>query len=301
MIHFTRMSLAAMVLMISVVAVAAQDTTSILHKTQIEKGVSHRAKYGFQMVSGFARRGEMSQRFEIRHGDCGRSSGWDDCNTDRARIERKERPKNAFSKPGQGIWYGYSMYIPSDFVSLGRGNTTLSQAKVEGDLMPLWQMTFNDRPYLLYSDGQTCSLGSLSRWRGKWNDITIYAHYGEGGQQVYFQLFRNGALLCERKTPLMHRSLWGKRQKIGMKYGIYNSFVSRYLAANATKPVNLSGYTQNQSSGTTSKSPAQSPFKIDWGVTLPDHVVLYDEMLAGFRREDVDVRVREAAGLPPVD
>ena len=301
MIRLSQMMLAAIASATFFSSAWAQVTTSILDLTQIERGLSHTSDYGFNRVTGFARRGEISQRFEIRHGDCGRSSGWDDCNADRARIERKERPKNAFSKPGQGIWYGYSMYIPSDFVSLGRGNTTLSQAKVEGDLMPLWQMTFNDRPYLLYSDGRTCSLGSLSRWRGKWNDITVYAHYGEGGQQVYFQLFRNGALLCERKTPLMHRSLWGKRHKIGMKYGIYNSFVSRYLAANATKPVNLSGYTQNQSSGTTSKSPAQSPFKIDWGVVLPTHVIFYDEMLAGFRREDVDVRMREAAGLPPVD
>ncbi len=281
--------------------ILAQSTTSILKKTKIEKGVSHRGKYGFQMVSGFSRRGDLSQRFEIRHGDCGRSSGWDDCNTDRARIERKEGPKNAFSKPGTGIWYGYSLYIPQDFVSLGRGNTSLSQAKVEGDLMPLWQLVFNDKPYVFWSDGQTCSIGSLAMWRGKWNDITIYAHYGEGGQKIYFQLYRNGVLLCERKKPIMHRSMWGKLQKIGMKYGIYNSFVSRYLAAKATKPVQLEGYSQNQSSGTTSRSPAQSPFKIDWGVELPTHVIYYDEMLAGYRREDVDVRIREKNGLPPVD
>ena len=99
----------------------------------------------------------------------------------------------------------------------------------------------------------------------------------------------------------MHQSLWGQRQRIGMKYGIYNSFVSRYLAANATRRVDLDSYTQSQSSGTTSRSPAQSPFKIDWGIELPTHVIFYDEMLAGSRREDVDVRMREAAGLPPVD
>ena len=106
------------------------------------------------------------QQFRIRHRDCGCSSGWDDCNNDRARIERKKQPKNAFSKPGQGIRYGFPPHLPGDFVSLGRGNTSFSQTKVEGDLMPMRQLTFNHRPYLLYSDGQTCSLGSLAMWPG---------------------------------------------------------------------------------------------------------------------------------------
>ncbi|MEP3784139.1 hypothetical protein [Ascidiaceihabitans sp.] len=134
--------------------------------------------------------------------------------------------------------------------------------------MPLWQLTFNDNPYILYSDDTYCSLGSMAMWRGRWNDVTVYAHYGEGGEDVYFQLYRNDVLLCERRTPLMHPSRWGQLQRIGLKYGIYNSFVSRYLANHDR---------------------------------LPTHVIFYDEMLAGSRREDVDVRMREQRGLPPVD
>jgi len=278
-----------------------KDLTSILQKTAIERGLSHSKRYGFQMVTGFARRGNKAQRFEIRHGDCGRSGGWNDCDTDRARVERKEAPKNAFSLSGKGVWYGLSVFIPADFVSLGKANTSLIQAKVEGDSMPIWQVVLNDRPYVVFSDSQNCSAGTLGSWRGQWNDLSIYVHYGTSGQKTYFQLFKNGRMVCERRNPVMNRSMWGKRQKIGLKYGIYNSFVSRYLAAKATKQVNLQAYSQNQSSGTTSRSPAQSPFKIDWGVKLPTHVIFFDEMLAGPQREQVDVRLRESAGLPPVD
>jgi hypothetical protein len=243
-------------------------TFNILNNTRVETGLSHGQPYEFALVQDFARRGQQSQRFEIRHGDCGGTSGWDDCSNDRGRVERKEGPKNTFSRPGQGVWYGYSIYIPADFESLGRANTHLSQAKVEGEPFPLWQLTFNDNPYVLYSDGDTCNIGSMRPWFGVWNDITVYAHYGEGGQDVYFQLFRNGSLLCQRNEPIMHQSMWGRDQQIGLKYGIYNSFVSRYLANHAE---------------------------------LPTHVIHYDEMLAGPRREDVDVRMREAVGLPPVD
>lgn len=246
----------------------ADRVYEILDNTRIERPLSHGADYQFAMVRGFTRRGELAQRFEIRHGDCGRSSGWDDCANDRGRVERKEHPKNVFSEPGEGVWYGYSIYIPADFVSLGRANTHLSQAKVEGELMPLWQLTFKDHPYVLYSDGGSCSLGSMRRWQGVWNDVTVYAHYGESGEDVYFQLYRNGVLLCERNEPIMHPSMHGRRQRIGIKYGIYNSFVSRYLANHDR---------------------------------LPTHVIYYDEMLAGSRREDVDVQMREAAGLPSVD
>lgn len=246
----------------------ADRTYEILRRTEIERPLSHGASYQFARVRGFTRRGNIAQRFEIRHGDCGGSREWDDCANDRGRVERKELPRSTFSRPGQGVWYGYSIFIPADFVSLGRANTHLSQVKVQGEGMPLWQLTFNDNPYILYSDDTYCSLGSLASWRGRWNDVTVYAHYGEGGQSVYFQLYRNGRLLCERNRPLMHPSRRGRRQEIGFKYGVYNSFVSKYLRTHDR---------------------------------LPTHVIFYDEMLAGSRREDVDVRMREAAGLPPVD
>lgn len=272
---------------------------SVLKKVQLE-GLSHKGRYRFGYTSQPVRRGAKAQRFEIRHGDCGRSSGWNDCETDRGRVEMKERPKNAMSKPGKGIWYGYSMLIPQDFQSLGKGNTLLGQVKAEGWNMPMWFLTFNDRPYLNFADNVPCSIGSLASWKGRWIDVTIYAHYGHSGQKSYFQLYKDGKLICDRKTPFMPEEFRTKRPKLGLKYGVYNSFVSRYLARHGQTPAAASAMAQ-QHEGGTSKSPSSTPFKYDWGVQLPTHVVYYDEMRYGSRREDVDVRMLEARGVPPVD
>lgn len=269
-------------------------------RTKIES-LSHKKKYRFAKVSSPTRRGKVAQRFEIRHGDCGKSSGWNDCKNDRGRIERKENPKNKMSKPKSGVWYGYSMLIPKDFRSLGRANTILGQAKVEKNNMPLWALTFNDNPYLLYSDGSHCKLGSFNSWKGKWIDVTIYANYATQGQSVYFELFKNGNSVCRRTKPIMPQKYANKSQKIGLKYGIYSSFVSRYLDKYKTKNVNAPAYGQNHSNGGKSKSPAQSPFKYDWGVQLPTHVVYYDEMRYGSTREEVDVRMQEKSGIAPLD
>ena len=76
--------------------------------------------------------------------------------------------------------------------------------------------------------------------------------------------------------------------------------MSRYLDAIKTKNVDLTAYKQNHSSGKP-KSPTGTPFKYDWGVKLPTHVIYYDEMRFGTRRDQVDVRMLEKAGVPPVD
>ena len=51
---------------------------SIEKNSQIEK-LSHRKKYRFSKSPEIVRRGEVAQRFEIRHGDCGKTSGYSDC------------------------------------------------------------------------------------------------------------------------------------------------------------------------------------------------------------------------------
>jgi polysaccharide lyase-like protein len=272
---------------------------SVVKKVKIE-GLSHKGGHRFGYVSQPTRRGKKAQRFEIRHGDCGRSSGWNDCENDRGRVEMKESPKNSMSKPGQGVWYGYSILIPKDFVSLGRANTMLGQVKAEGWSMPMWSLTFNDSPYLNFADNKKCKIGSMSSWQGRWIDVTIYAHYGTSGQSVYFQLFKDGKLICQRKAPFLPAEFARKKPKLGLKYGIYNSFVNRYLAKHGRMPSDAKAYNQSHEGGT-SKSPSPVPYEFDWGVSVPTHVIYYDEMRYGSSREDVDVRMLEARGVPPVD
>lgn len=273
---------------------------SIEKNSQIEK-LSHRKKYRFSKSPEIVRRGEVAQRFEIRHGDCGKTSGYSDCANDRMRVEMKEKPKNKFSRPGRGVWYGYSVFIPQSFVSLGKANTALSQVKTEKWPMPMWMLTFNDNPYLLWADNKTCKIGSMASWKGKWNDLVVYANYGQSGADTYFLLYRNDRLICRRNTPFVPAKAAKNGLKLGMKYGVYNSFVSRYLAKNAKKNVSSAALQQANKNGVVSRSPSLTPFKHDWGVKLPTHVVYYDEMRFGSSRETVDVRMLEKAGIPPVD
>lgn len=273
---------------------------SIEKNTRLEK-LSHKSRYGFSKSSKVVRRGKVSQRFEIRHGDCGRTSGYNDCNNDRGRVERKEQPKNKFSAPNRGVWYGYSIFVPNSFVSLGKANTALSQVKTERWNMPMWMLAFNDNPYLMYADNATCNIGPLASWKGRWNDLVVYANYSQSGAGTYFPLYRNDRLLCHRKTPFVPPAAAAAGLNLGLKYGIYNSFVSRYLAKNGTKSVQGSSLSQANENGVVSKSPSQTPFKFDWGVQLPTHVVYYDEMRFGPTRESVDVRWLEKNGAAPVD
>lgn len=272
------------------------DAGPILSHVQIE-ALSHSAPYRFVEVDTPTRRGKIAQRFEIRHGDCGASRNWDDCSSDRGRVEMKETPKNVISVPDQGVWYGYSMLIPADFVSLGRANTVLGQVKAEGWGSPMWSLTFNDKSYLNFPDQQKCRLGALTDWVGRWVDLTIYANYSSEGQGPFFELYKDGQVLCSRDTPFVPIELRDRPLKLGLKYGVYSSYVSRYLAQHGRIPQAVAGQEQSKDA----RSPSQTPFIYDWGVQLPTHVIYYDEMRFGTSRQDVDVRLLEQRGVPPVD
>ena len=283
----------------------AHSAQSIIASTKIERGVGeigHRKSYGYKRIAGFSRRGNRSQRFEIRHGDCNGSEGWNDCREDRARLERKEAPLNRLAGKSKHIWLGFSIYVPEDFQPLAGGAlTSVIQTKVRRKHMPIWQMFMAGVPHVVFSDNSACRMGRINDWRGQWNDVTIYANYSSGKRNTYFQIYRNGELLCERKEPIIHRELKGSRFQTFLKYGIYQAFVSRHLGTYGKTPKK---FVKNEAAEAWFGSIGREvkwPFRYDWGVKLPKQVIYFDEMLAGQSREAVDVRIREAKGLRPVD
>ena len=57
-------------------------------KTDSFKKSLSKGKHGINVVEdGISRHGPRSIKFDLRHGDCSRSSGWDDCANDRMRHE----------------------------------------------------------------------------------------------------------------------------------------------------------------------------------------------------------------------
>ncbi len=273
-------------------------TLSILSNTKLERGegeIGHRKSYGFKRVKDITRRGGRSQRFEIRHGDCNGSKQWNDCKEDRARIERKEAPRNRLIGKAKKTWIGFSIYVPESHQNLyGKSGISVIQTKVQEVHMPSWQLFLNGSIRVVFHDNEWCRIGLLPNWKGKWTDITIFADYSPKKRDTYFELYVNDELVCSRQAPIIHPHMANRRFETYLKYGIYQNFVSRHLKLAGEIPHNLP---EKEVTARTVKW----PFRYDWGVELPTQVIYFDEMLAGQTRSSVDVRMREAKGLDPVD
>lgn len=278
--------------------------------------------YGYQRVRGFARMGDRSHRFEIRHGDCGRDRGWQrdinstDCERDRQRIERKA-DSSRMQSVGQQVWYGWSMYLPSDFRDLGRGNTTVGQVKLTRWGPPLWMLNLRQGRIITdLNNDAWCEATSYRPLLGKWTDITVFADYSYAPEGESFAIYINGRKFCSNRRPLITQAMVQKSRSLGsrgslyFKWGIYNSFVSRWLNANKRHaPVEIPGANKLPlitSERMTShelaiESPTKAPFAFDWGVQLPTQVIFYDEMRYGSSRAQVDVQMLEQMGATPVD
>ena len=229
------------------------------------------------------RRGERAERFEVRHGDCGGT----DCGAPRYRSEIRISKSRTKARIGQDIWYGWSYYnesIPAfpDNVNL---MPVVGQWKMGGDAYPILKFTYHGyrKTVEVQLDdmknalgwgkaqrfGHVCTLLSLNSTRGRWTDLVLNTNFSAKADG-YLRIWVNGQLKCNYKGPLVANT--SKRLYLGPNHrrGIFVSFTKRWdkIKGNAPKPT---------------------------------MVVYYDEFLVGQRREDVDTRLRENAGLPPKD
>lgn len=256
--------------------------------------------YAVRTSNEVARVGETSVRFELRHGDCGT---WD-CNNDRRRIERGLYNDNRDVQFGDQKWYGLSIYLPNDFVDLSPTNTTLFQVKAEPWRGPLWNINVSNgyliaeyRPNAQH-DTLECRLAPLSGIRGQWTDIVAYGDYSlqNPTNAPMLQIWSNGRLACSTRALLVTAAIdeASDLNNVRFNFGIYKSYVSRWLDRNKTRPVTVSEFADlHTQSGGTNRSPTATPFEYDWGVELPTQIVFFDEVRIGDTRAEVDVRMRE--------
>lgn len=66
---------------------------------------------------------EFVERFEVWPGDCGKEPCWSDCENDRERSKLKAIK----DRIGTKYWYGWSIYIPEDYVNVSPTSTALAQ------------------------------------------------------------------------------------------------------------------------------------------------------------------------------
>jgi hypothetical protein len=242
-------------------------------------------------------------RFELRDGDCGGS----DCGNPRYRSELRATGRTDRARVGEDIWYGWSFRnasIPA-FESDSALRTVLGQWKTSGPApaaVRLIQMgrgagtfevcdpaicdrggdprrdvviqladmaqTFNwsDRQNV----GHICRLFSMEKTRGRWVDLVINTNFA-ADDSGYLNVWVDGEQRCAYRGRIVASDGGGgRRATANFRFGVFNSYTERW---DNTRP----------------------------GQTKPTMVAFYDEVAVGESRAEVDVRLREQTGLPPVD
>ena len=165
------------------------------------------------------------EKFEVRHGDCGVIDSWSDCATDR---ERSEIHTGSDNYEGSEYWYGWSLYLPSDFPDLYPVNQTLGQFHQEGNPLGCssflfeksWHGLIIDRQFLCRARDEVEILSNKELF-GNWNKFEVHAKWSNK-DDGYFDIYVNGELKYNWKGRTMNGTV------VYMKYGIYRSFLSRY-------------------------------------------------------------------------
>lgn len=201
------------------------------HQTYLNKGSFGSFKrslntksYGYKIIedpTGSAPT-PLVERFEVRHGDCGWSGGWSDCSNDRERSELSGTKDNY---SGSEYWYGWHIYIPPDWNNIYPTKTALGQFHQSGGSRPAFMFQNRDGGYWVdrnfgnsYGDEKIIKKEDFI---GKWNKIEIHAKWNK--KDGFFIVYVNG----EKKYDF--KGTTKDEQAVYFKYGIYRSFMTRYL------------------------------------------------------------------------
>jgi len=225
-----------------------------------------------------ARAGKYFQRFELRDGDCFGDDGWNDCNTDRERVEFSTRPRQAVKK---NQCYGYSLMLSKDFIDTYPTNTSLGQVHQYGgpkgiagglaSFPPLIQIDAR-QGYLFFNwhelsgsatnvidESRYHRLKSLKDMKEVWTDISFCLDFKNKRMDAWVDGIKKVEIL---KSPIFF-----KPKGIYFKHGIYRSFISKYKERNGSK--------------------------------MPTQIVFYDEIRRGNSIKKVDANINPK--LKPVD
>lgn len=184
-------------------------------------------EWGISVVTAPVRAGRVSERFELRQGDCGAQPGWSDCAMDRERVEYSQlQPYIAL---GQEVWVSWSIMLDPQWQDLSPVTTTLGQFHHRDSSTPALLFIQKDgrlslrieSARSLYPGQDVRPLLPLDALRGRWNDIVVQARFSSGPDGIV-RVWVNGVKAVELLGP----NTLGTTP-VFFKYGIYRSFVSR--------------------------------------------------------------------------
>jgi hypothetical protein len=260
----------------------------------------HNITHGNRAAGNPVRRGEFSERFELRDGDCGGT----DCGNPRARAELQLKKDAHRARVGKDTWYGYSFHnvsVPSftkqnslrlvfgqwtfggtskpifRFIQLGRGEADFANCDPaicatsgRGDLAVQLSNIAADRNWgARQNKGYVCRLFDMQASQGRWMDILVNTNFS-AGSDGYLRIWVNDDLVCNYTGPLVSTQSLTTGSQIKHRRGIFASWTKRWQAAEGAR-------------------------------AKPQLVVYYDEFRVGKTRANVDVRHLAIAGKRPVN
>lgn len=261
------------------------------------------APHAFAKVETPVRRGNLSERYELRDGDCGGS----DCGNYRARAEITEIRDRVTARLNRDFWVGWSFYN-ENIRTVTREtslNTVFGQWRLAGEqpsLIRFIQLPAGEGNWATcnpaicnrggaasddvvvqldeirqslnwgaaQNNGNICRLWGMEANRGRWVDVVMNTNFGTDGFG-YLRIWINGELRCNYTGQIVSAER-ARTPVLGPsnRRGIFASYTQRWAA--------------NQGSA-----------------AKPTMVAYYDEYRTGLSRGEVDTRLREASGLPAVD
>ena len=239
---------------------------------QLSNSMTGLSSHNFQFLndSTKSRRGNQYQRFELRDGDCGSYTTWDDCANDRQRVELTAD----FLPPKGKHCIAFSIMLDDSFVTMHPTSTALAQIQQSGGpsgfiegfksnpgvLMFHAHEGYYDFDWLYLHGSRTdikqtdlrFRLLSLDEMKGKWTDISFCLDFAKNNMSLWV----NGKRKFNINQPPTGLHL---PETIFFKYGIYQSFVSKY--------------------------------KQKYNRDTPIQIVYYDEIRRGSSVEEVDFNI----------
>ncbi|MBH95696.1 MAG: hypothetical protein CMD87_00355 [Gammaproteobacteria bacterium] len=260
-------------------------------------------------------------QFEIEHGACGGDQYWSDCESDRQRVELKDGYKVSLQSFGSNPkkikkFYRTNLLLPaeSEFPNTLPMTQMIHQVKLHQKNNPIWMVHHHEERLRITADnGEKCFVDQKYIPRNRWLEIEIHADYTVDGKvddtEPSFSYLIDGQIVCQLLSPLVTtRALRdGNRKQLQLKFGIYNTFPSKWLLSQPenqqwvrANKIEFSGYQQDskgESNGAV-RSAMASPFDYDWPVKLPVQVLYYTDWFVGNSRDELGpsrFRLRKSA------
>lgn len=284
-------------ILICALSACMTDTGGVLRNADAPNGylpnlMPHAHGFRYSIEGEPVRAGLVSERYEVREGDCGGT----DCTSNGYRSEVRLSPQRTQARIGEDIYYGWSFYnqniasYPQEiafgtilgqwkmggpaapsimFVQVGRGEAYRNGSRSHDVVVQLSDANEGFEWGRARNHGIVCRLFSIDQARGRWTDIVMNTNFGTGNDG-YLRIWVNGRQRCDYRGPISFETSTALYPGPNHRRGIYVGHTDRW---DAVRPNTL----------------------------RPTLITYYDEFRIGRERADVDIRMIEQAGLQPVD